>query len=76
MMKNDDKSVEIYHNPNYSCILDHPYRIFITGGSGSGKTNVLLNLIKYQQLILTKFIHMLKIHLNQSINRLLMEEEK
>ena len=28
---------------------DHPYRILIIGGSGSGKTNVLLNLIKHQQ---------------------------
>ena len=24
---------------------DHPYRILIIGGSGSGKTNALLNLI-------------------------------
>ena len=27
---------------------DHPYRIFIVGGSGSGKTNALLNLINNQ----------------------------
>ena len=33
------------HNPNWSEIPDHPYRILIIGGSGSGKTNVLLNLI-------------------------------
>ena len=26
-------------------IPDHPYRIMIIGGSGSGKTNALLNLI-------------------------------
>ena len=26
-------------------IPDHPYRILIIGGSGSGKTNTLLNLI-------------------------------
>ena len=25
--------------------IDHPYRILIIGGSGSGKTNALLNLI-------------------------------
>ena len=29
-------------------IPDHPYRILITGGSGSGKTNALLNLIHEQ----------------------------
>ena len=29
-------------------IPDHPYGILIIGGSGSGKTNVLLNLIENQ----------------------------
>ena len=47
MMKNYDKSVEI-HNPNWTYILGHPYRILIIGGSGSGRANVLLNLIKHQ----------------------------
>ena len=28
---------------------DHPHKILIIGGSGSEKTNVLLNLIKQQQ---------------------------
>ena len=36
------------HNPNYPYIPDHPYRILIIGGSGSGKTNALLNLINNQ----------------------------
>ena len=49
MMKNYDQSVEINHNPNWPYISDHPYRILIIGGSGSGKTNVLLNLIKHQR---------------------------
>ena len=31
-----------------SYIPDHPYRVLIIGGSGSGKTNALLNLIKEQ----------------------------
>ena len=33
------------HNPNWSQISYHPYRILIIGGSGSGKTNSLFNLI-------------------------------
>ena len=36
------------HNPNWPQIPDHPYRILIIGGSGSGKTNSLFNLV-YQQ---------------------------
>ena len=36
------------HNPKQPYILDHPYRMLITGGSGSGKTNALLNLINNQ----------------------------
>ena len=37
------------HNLNWPYIPDHPYRIFIIGGSGTGKTNALLNLINNQQ---------------------------
>ena len=33
------------HNKNWPYIPDHPYTILIKGGSGSEKTNVLLNLI-------------------------------
>ena len=36
------------HNENWPCIPDKPYRILIVGGSGSGKTKVLLNLIENQ----------------------------
>ena len=36
------------HNANWPYILDHPYRILIIGGSRSGKTNLLLNLIENQ----------------------------
>ena len=36
------------HNKNWPYIPDQPYRILIIGGSGSGKTNVLLKLIENQ----------------------------
>ena len=36
------------HNKHWPYIPDHPYRILIIGGSGSGRTNVLLNLIENQ----------------------------
>ena len=36
------------HNEKWPYIPDHLYRIMIIGGSGSGKTNALLNLINEQ----------------------------
>ena len=36
------------HNKKWQFIPDHPQRILIIGGSGSGKTNALLNLINEQ----------------------------
>ena len=42
---NENKTV---HNKNWPYIPDHPCRILIIVGSGSGKTNVLLNLIENQ----------------------------
>ena len=36
------------HNKNWPYIPDHLYRILIIGGSGPGKTIVLLNLIENQ----------------------------
>ena len=36
------------HNEKWPYIPDHPYRIWIIGCSGSGKTNTLLNLINEQ----------------------------
>ena len=37
------------HNEKWPYIPDHPYRILIIGGSGSGKTNTLLSLINEQK---------------------------
>ena len=50
MINFDDYTHEnkIEHNLNWPCIPDHPHRILIVGGSGSGKTNALLNLINNQ----------------------------
>ena len=37
---NEDK---LKHNPDWPYIPDYPYRILIIEGSGSGKTNLMLN---------------------------------
>ena len=37
------------HNKEWPYIHDHSYRILIIGGSGSRKTNALLNLINEQK---------------------------
>ena len=50
------------HNPNGPEILDYPYRILIVGGSGSGKTNALLNLINHEPDI-DKIFYILKIYM-------------
>ena len=39
------------HNPDWLQIPDHSYKIFINGGSRSGKTNSLFNLTNQQQEI-------------------------
>ena len=48
------------HNKKWPYIPDHPYRISIIGGSGSGKTNRLIHL-EMNKKILTKFTCMQKI---------------
>ena len=40
---NENKTV---HDKNWPYIPDHPYRTLLIGGSGSAKTNTLLNLIE------------------------------
>ena len=42
---NENKTV---HNKNWPYSPDHPYRILIIGGSGTGKSNALINLINEQ----------------------------
>ena len=50
MINFDDYGYEnkTQHNLKWPYIPDNPYRILIIGGSGSGKTNALLNLINNQ----------------------------
>ena len=55
------------HNLNWPHIPDHPYRILILGGSGSGKANALLSLIN-NQLDIVKYTSMQKTHMKQNIN--------
>ena len=47
--KNDDITKENMkeHNPNWLLIPDYPYRLLLTGSSGSGKTNLLFNPISH-----------------------------
>ena len=37
------------HNEKWPYVPEHPYRILIIGGSGSGKTNTLLKLVNEQE---------------------------
>ena len=55
------------HNPNWPYISDHPYRILIIRGSGSGKTNALLNMIHNQPCI-GKIYCMQKTLMKRNIN--------
>ena len=45
------------HNKYWRHTPDHPYRMLIIGGPGSGKTNVLLNLIENQPDIDKIYLH-------------------
>ena len=61
---NDNKTE---HNKNWPYIPDKPYWILIIRGSGSGKTNALLNLIENQPDIDKIYLYA-KIHMKQNIN--------
>ena len=45
------------HNENWPYIPNYPFRILIISGSGSGKTNALLNLINQQNDIDNIYLH-------------------
>ena len=62
------------HNRNWPEIPSDSYAILIVGGSGSGKTNVLLNLVNHDRNI-DNFFYMLKIHMKQFINYYLTKEK-
>ena len=51
---NENKTIR---NKSWPYIPDHPYRILIIGGSGSGKTNLLINLIENQPDIHKIYLH-------------------
>ena len=63
MINVDDYASEnkTQHNLKWPYIPDHPYRLLIIGGSRSGKTNSLLNVINNKPDI--DKIYMLKIHM-------------
>ena len=44
------------HNEKWPYIPDHLYRILVIAGSGSGKTNTLLNLINEQRYSQNVFV--------------------
>ena len=77
MINFDDYTNEniIEHNSKWPYIPDHPYRILIIGSSGSGKTNVLLNLINNQPDI-DKNICMQRIHIKKKYQYLINKREE
>ena len=75
-MKNYDKLVEIDHNPNWPYISGHPYRILIIGGSGSGKTKMLFNLVKNQRPAIDKIYLYIKDPFESKYQLLINEREK
>ena len=61
---------KIEHNSKWPYIPDHPYRILIISGSGSGKTNALLNLMNNQPDICKNiFACLFSVHNTISLSR-------
>ena len=48
LLKTTELHSKLYIIKNWPYIPDHPCRILITGGSASGKTNLLLNFVENQ----------------------------
>ena len=61
-------------NEKWPYISDHPYRMLIIGGSGSGKANTLLNLINEQNDI--DKIYLYARDLNEPKNKILIKKRK
>ena len=55
------------HNKNWPCAPDHPYRILLIGGSGSGKKKCFTKFNR-KPTRLIKYICMQKIHMKQNVN--------
>ena len=55
MINIDENKTE--HNEKQPYIPDHPYRVIIIAGSGSGKTNSLINLINEENDIDKTYLH-------------------
>ena len=67
----------VKHNPKWPYIPDFPYRILITGGSGSRKTNALPNLIREKDSdVLTDKIYLFAKNLNEPKCQLLIKKRK
>ena len=63
------------HNSKWLYIPDHPYRLLIIGGSGSRKTNALLNLIREQDSdVLIDKIYLYAKDLNEPKHQLLIKK--
>ena len=76
MMKNHNHLVEINHNQNWLYVHHHPYIILIIGGSASRKTNVILNLIKYQRSDIDNIYLIVKDPFESKYQLLINEREK
>ena len=63
MIKQHIEKINV-HSSNWPQIPDHSYRILIIGGSGSGKTNALLHLIKKQGNDNYSFIDKIYLYIN------------